>query len=64
MEFSKGLEEELRKEGIDISVKKEIMDISSTDIVRLNKQIGQMVEEDRQMLNQSPGMAARYPITK
>lgn len=61
MEFGKGLEEELRKEGIDISVKTEIMDISSTDIVRLNKQIGQMVEEDRQMLNQSPGMAARYP---
>lgn len=61
MEFRKGLEEELRKEGIDISVKKEKMDISSTDIVRLNKQIGQMVEEDRQMLKQSAINAGRFP---
>ncbi len=64
MEFRKGLKEELEKEGIHIQTEKKILDISSTDIVRLNKQIGQMVEEDRQMLNQSPGMADRYPITK
>lgn len=61
MEFGKGLEEELRKEEIDIGVKQIVVDISSTDIVRLNKKIGQMVEEDRQMLNQSHGMADRYP---
>lgn len=61
MEFRKGLEEELRKEGIDIHVDRKIVDISSTDIVRLNNKIGQMIEEDERMLKQSAINAGRYP---
>lgn len=61
MEFRKGLEEELRKEGIDIHVDKKIVDISSTDIVRLNRKIGQMIEEDEAMLKRSAINAGRYP---
>lgn len=61
MEFRKGLEEELRKEGIDIRVDRKIVDISSTDIVRLNNKIGQMIEEDERMLKQSTINAGRYP---
>lgn len=61
MEFRKGLEEELRKEGIDIRVDRKIVDISSTDIVRLNNKIGQMIEEDERMLKQSAINAGRYP---
>lgn len=61
MEFRKGLEEELRKEGIDIRVDRKIVDISSTDIVRLNNKIGQMIEEDERMLKQSAINAGRFP---
>lgn len=51
MEFRKGLQEELGKEGIKLQVKEKELNISSTDIVRLNQQIGQMIDEDRIMLN-------------
>lgn len=61
MEFGKGLEEELRKEGINLQVKERIVDISSTDIVRLNNKIGQMIEEDERMLKQSAINAGRFP---
>lgn len=61
MEFRKGLEEELRKEGIDIRVDRKIVDISSTDIARLNNKIGQMIEEDERMLKQSAINAGRFP---
>lgn len=61
MEFGKGLEEELRKEGINLQVKERIEDISSTDIVRLNNKIGQMIEEDERMLKQSAINAGRFP---
>ena len=64
MEFRKGLEEELRKEGINIQVDKRALDISSTDIVRLNRRIGQMIDDDRRMLESSPSKAARYLCSK
>lgn len=64
MEFGKGLEEELLREGIDIRVDKKILDISSTDIVRLNRRIGQMIDDDRVMLESSPGKAARFACSK
>lgn len=64
MEFRKGLEEELRKEGINIQVDKRVLDISSTDIVRLNRRIGQMIDDDRRMLESSPSKAARYACSK
>lgn len=64
MEFRKGLREELQKEGINIQVEKRALDISSTDIVRLNRRIGRMIDEDRRMLESSPSKAARYACSK
>lgn len=64
MEFRKGLQEELGKEGIKLQVKEKELNISSTDIVRLNQQIGQMIDEDRIMLESSPGKAARFACGK
>lgn len=64
MEFGKGLEEELLREGIDIHVDKKILNISSTDIVQLNRRIGQMIDDDRVMLESSPGKAARFACSK
>lgn len=64
MEFRRGLREELQKEGINIQVEKRVLDISSTDIVRLNRRIGQMIDEDRRMLESSPSKAARYACSK
>lgn len=61
MEFRKGLKEELKKEGIDLQVKERIVDISSTDIVRLNNKIGKMIEDDERMLKQSAINAGRFP---
>ena len=64
MEFRKGLKEELQKEGINLQVDKKVLNISSTDIVRLNQQIGQMIDDDRIMLEASPSKAARFACSK
>lgn len=64
MEFSKGLKEELKKEGVNLHVDKKVLDISSTDIVRLNQRISQMIDDDRIMLESSPGKAARFACSK
>lgn len=64
MEFRQGLQEELHKEGIELQVKEKVLNVSSTDIVRLNKQISQMIDDDRIMLESSPGKAARFACSK
>lgn len=61
MEFRKGLEEELLKEGIDIHVDRKIMDISSTDIVKFNNKVAAAVKDNERMLKQSAINAGRFP---
>ncbi len=64
MKFREGLQAELDQEGIDVQVEEEVLDISSTDVVRLNQRIGRMIEDDRIMLESSPGKAARFACSK
>ena len=64
MKFREGLQAELNQEGIDVQVEEEVLDISSTDVVRLNQRIGRMIEDDRIMLESSPGKAARFACSK
>lgn len=60
MEFMKGLQEELQQLGLNIEVDERQLDISHSDIIRLNNEIGNMVENDRIMLASSPHKAARF----
>lgn len=64
MNFRQGLQQELQKENINIqAVETELM-LSSTDIVQLNHEIGLMIDEDKIMLESSPGKAARFACSK
>lgn len=60
MKFANGLEKELKKEGINFNVHQRVLDISSADIIQLNREIEQMVNSDRTMLSTSRKNAARF----
>lgn len=64
MEFSKDLQEKILKEERRLQVKERVVDISSTDIVRLNQRINQMIDDDKLMLESSPSKAARFACSK
>ena len=64
MEFMQGLQQELLQMGMRTEVEETILEFSSTDIVKLNGEIGLMVENDRIMLESSPGKAARFACSK
>lgn len=64
MEFSKDLQEKILKEERSLQVKERVVDISSTDIVRLNQRIKQMIDDDKLMLESSPSKAARFACSK
>lgn len=64
MEFSKELQEKILKEERSLQVKERVVDISSTDIVRLNQRISQMIDDDKLMLESSPSKAARFACSK
>lgn len=64
MEFSKDLQEKILKEERSLQVKERVVDISSTDIVRLNQRISQMIDDDKLMLESSPSKAARFACSK
>lgn len=60
MEFYIGLKEELQKEGKDLHVDKKVLNIMPEDIVKLNKQIDLMADEDGMMIKSSPIKASRF----
>lgn len=64
MEFSKDLQEKILKEERSLQMKERVVDISSTDIVRLNQRIKQMIDDDKLMLESSPSKAARFACSK
>lgn len=64
MEFIKGLQEELRQMGQELDFEEKILEISHSDIVKLNSEIGKMVENDRIILESSPNKAARFACSK
>ncbi len=64
MEFGKGLQEKVAKEKRSLQGKERVVDISSTDIVRLNQRISQMIDDDKLMLESSPSKAARFACSK
>lgn len=58
------LKDELNKQNIDLTITEKTLDISSTDVMRLNNEIGLKVDDNRMMLEASPGKAARYACSK
>lgn len=58
------LQVDLRKQGKDIAINEETLDISATDVMRLNNEIEMQVDDNRVMLEASPGKAARYACSK
>ena len=64
MKFMQGLQQELQQMGHDAEVDEKVLELSSTDIVKLNNEINVMVEKDRIMLESSPGRAARFACSK
>lgn len=58
------LQEDLLKEGIDLKIDEYPVNITSTDIMRLNNEIELTVKDNRVMLESSPGRAARYACSK
>ena len=59
MEFMKGLQQELQQVGLNIEIDEKPLDISYSDIVKLNNEISNMAENDRIMLAYSPYKAGR-----
>lgn len=64
MEFGEDLQEKILREERDLQVKERVVDISSTDIVRLNQCINQMIDDDKLMLESSQINAARFACSK
>lgn len=64
MNFRQGLQQELQQENINIQAVETELVLSSTDIVQLNHEIGLMIDEDKIMLESSPGKAARFACSK
>ncbi len=64
MDFMQRMQGNLQRKGEDLTVKRVKLDISPAGIIKLNNQIEQMVEEDRVMLEASPGKAARYACSR
>lgn len=61
MTFMEGLKEELQKQGKSIDVVETELNLTATDVVRLNSEIAGMVENDQRMVKNSARMADRYP---
>ncbi|MCM1327360.1 MAG: hypothetical protein NC249_12160 [Lachnoclostridium sp.] len=64
MNFKQGLQQELQNENINIQAVETELVLTSTDIVKLNHEIGLMIEADKIMLESSPGKAARFACSK
>lgn len=64
MEFMKGLQDELQKNGKNIEMEETVLEISPADIVKLNSKISKTIEDDRIMLESSPSKAARFACSK
>lgn len=64
MEFRKGLQLELQEKNIRVEAEEEELVLSPTEVVRLNHEIGLMIDEDRIMLESSPGKAARFACSR
>lgn len=64
MDFRKGLQLKLQEKNISLEAEEEELVLSPSEVVRLNHEIGLMIDEDRIMLDSSPGKAARFACSR